>query len=204
MAVMALSVILTDIFNNICRIFDLPGCPLFHCVRYNAWLILRGMETLPLRIAKHSESALEIARFLEAHPKVERVIYPGLESHPQHAIAARQMKAPGGMIGFRLKGGLGAAITLAEKVKVFTYATSLGHPTSLLFYYPYDLYVDAAPYYTAEHKQRIREWTGDGLIRASIGLESTRDLIEDLDQALNARTVKGVVGPAIYELLKKK
>jgi cystathionine beta-lyase/cystathionine gamma-synthase len=170
---------------------------------FNAWLILRGMETLPMRIAKHCESAMDIARFLEAHPKVERVIYPGLESHPQHAIASQQMKAFGGMIGFRLKGGLGAAITLAEKVKVFTYATSLGHPTSLLFYYPYDLYVDAAPYYTAEHKQRIREWVGDGLIRASIGLESTRDLIEDLDRALRSRTFKGMLGPALYSVLKK-
>lgn len=170
---------------------------------FNAWLILRGLETLPMRIATHCKSALEIAQFLENHPAVERVIYPGLESHPQHATAAAQMSGWGGMIGLRLKGGLGAAITLAEKVKVFTYATSLGHPTSLLFYYPYDLYVDAAPYYTAEHKARIREWVGDGLIRASIGLESTKDLIADLDQALRGRTFKGLVGPALYAAIKK-
>jgi cystathionine beta-lyase/cystathionine gamma-synthase len=170
---------------------------------FNAWLILRGLETLAIRMNQHCQSAAEIARFLENHPKVERVLYPGLESHPQHKIAASQMKAPGGMIGFRLKGGLGAAISMAESVKVFTYATSLGHPTSLLFYYPYDLYVDAAPYYTAEHKRRIREWVGDGLIRASIGLESTHDLIEDLDRALRARTFKGLVGPALYKLMKR-
>ena len=103
----------------------------------------------------------------------------------------------------RLRSGLGAAITLAEKVKVFTYATSLGYPTSLLFYYPYDLYVDAAPYYAPEHKRRIHEWVGDGLIRASIGLESTRDLIEDLDRALKAKTIKGVFGPALYSAMKK-
>jgi methionine-gamma-lyase len=169
---------------------------------FNAWLILRGLETLSLRMQQHCQSAAEIARFLESHPKVERVIYPGLDSHPQHAAAAGQMSAFGGMIGFRLKGGLGAAISMAETVKVFTYATSLGHPTSLLFYYPYDLYVEAAPYYTAEHKQRIREWVGDGLIRASIGLESTRDLIEDLDRSLRARTFKGLVGPALYRMMK--
>ncbi len=134
---------------------------------------------------------------------MERVIYPGLESHPQNAVAVRQMKAGGGMIGLRLKGGLGAAITMAEKVKVFTYATSLGHPTSLLFYYPYDLYVDAAPYYTPQHKASIREWVGDGLIRVSIGLESPHDLIADLDQALRGRTFKGLVGPVLYNVMKK-
>jgi cystathionine beta-lyase/cystathionine gamma-synthase len=170
---------------------------------FNAWLIHRGLETLALRIARHCDNAMQVAAFLEAHPKVERVIYPGLESHPQHALAKQQMKGFGGMLGFRLKGGLGAAITLAERIKVFTYATSLGHPYSLLFYYPYDLYVDAAPYYCAEQKQHIREWTGEGLIRASIGLESTKDLIQDLDQALSGRTFKGWVGPALYGAMKK-
>lgn len=79
----------------------------------------------------------------------------------------------------------------------------MGHPTSLLFYYPYDLYVAAAPYYTKEHKARIRAWVWDGLIRASIGLENPRDLIADLDQALRGRTFKGIVGPALYAVMKK-
>lgn len=170
---------------------------------FNAWLIARGLVTLPVRMARHSESALRIARFLEQHPAVSRVVYPGLESHPQHELARRQMAAFGGMLTFQLKGGLGAAITLAERVRLFSYATSLGHARSLLFYYPSDAYIDAAPYYTAEQKARIREWTGEGIVRVSVGLEDPDDLMADLDQALRARTVKGLVGPAAYGLLKR-
>ena len=169
---------------------------------FNAWLILRGLATLPLRMAKHSESALEIARFLEAHPAVKRVLHPGLSSHPHHALAARQMSAGGGMITFELSRGLGAAITLAERIKLWSYATSLGHAHSLLFYYPTDLYVDAAPYLSASQKLRIREWTGDGIVRASVGLEASADLIADLDQALRGRSFKGWVGPLAYRMMK--
>ena len=106
------------------------------------------------------------------------------------------------MLTFQLKGELGAAITLAEKIKLFSYATSLEHTQSLLFYYPTDMYIDAMPFYTDEQKRRIREWTGDGLVRASIGLESADDLIRDLDQALRARTLKGLMGPLAYQLMK--
>ena len=187
-----------------------------HCVRkealvhlggalspFNAWLIARGIVTLPLRMARHCESALTVARFLEQHPAVSHVVYPGLESHPHHELARRQMSGFGGMLTFRLKGGLGAAITLAEKIRLFTYATSLGHARSLLFYYPTDLYVDAAPYLSIAQKARIREWTGDGIVRVSVGLEDTHDLIADLDRALRARSVKGLVGPAAYAVLKR-
>jgi cystathionine beta-lyase/cystathionine gamma-synthase len=170
---------------------------------FNAWLIARGLVTLPLRMARHSESALTIARFLEGHPAVARVIYPGLESHPQHDLARRQMRAFGGMLTFQLRGGLGAAITLAEKVRLFQYATSLGHARSLLFYYPTDVYVDSAPYLTREQKERIREWMGEGIVRVSVGLEDPQDLIADLDQALRGRTVRGIVGPAAYQLLRR-
>jgi methionine-gamma-lyase len=170
---------------------------------FNAWLILRGLVTLPMRMKQHCQSALKIAQFLENHPKVERVFYPGLESHPHHELAVRQMSDFGGMLTFRLKGGLGAAITLAEKIKLFSYATSLGHAHSLLFYYPTDMYIDAMPFYTDEQKRRIREWTGEGIIRASIGLESADDLIRDLDRALRARTLKGMVGPLAYQIMKK-
>jgi cystathionine beta-lyase/cystathionine gamma-synthase len=169
---------------------------------FNAWLILRGLATLPLRMQRHCQSAGQVARFLEMHPRVSRVVYPGLESHPHHELAARQMADYGGMLTFQLKGGLGAAINLAEKVRLFAYATSLGHAHSLLFYYPTDLYVDAAPYLSAEQKARIREWTGEGIVRASIGLEDPKDLIADLDQALKARTFKGWVGPLAYRLMK--
>jgi methionine-gamma-lyase len=171
---------------------------------FNAWLILRGMITLPLRMKQHCESALKVARFLETHPKVKCVVYPGLESHPHHELAGRQMSGFGGMITFQLKGGLGATISLSEKIKLFSYATSLGHAHSLLFYYPTDMYMDAAPYLTDQQKRSIREWTGDGIIRASIGLENPDDLIRDLDQALQGRTLRGAVGPLAYKILKKK
>ena len=171
---------------------------------FNAWLIIRGMVTLPMRIKQHCESAQKVAEFLEGHPKVKRVVYPGLESHPHHELAARQMSGFGGMLTFQLKGGMGASISLSEKIKVFSYATSLGHAHSLLFYYPTDLYVDAVTYLTDAQKHSIREWTGDGIIRASIGLESADNLIADLDQALRGRTFRGTVGPLAYSVLKGK
>jgi cystathionine beta-lyase/cystathionine gamma-synthase len=107
------------------------------------------------------------------------------------------------MLTFQLKDGLGAAITIAEKIKLFQYATSLGHAHSLLFYYPTDIYIDQVEYLDEGQKARIREWTGEGIMRASIGLENTNDLIADLDQALNARTIKGLVGPLAYEMMKR-
>jgi methionine-gamma-lyase len=171
---------------------------------FNAWLIVRGLATLPLRMKQHCQNAGQIAAFLEQHPKIERVIYPGLPSHPHHALAQRQMSGFGGMIAFTLKGGLGAAITLAEKLKVFTYATSLGHAHSLLFYYPYDLYIESASYLSKIQKASIREWVGDGIVRASIGLENSQDLIADLDQALRGRSALGAVGPAVYKILKRR
>jgi methionine-gamma-lyase len=170
---------------------------------FNAWLINRGLTTLPMRVEKQSVNALEVARFLEGHSRVARVFYPGLESHPHHELAKRQMSDFGGMLTFQLKGGLGAAIDVAEGIKLFQYATSLGHAHSLLFYYPTDIYIDAVPYLDDDQKNRIREWTGEGIVRASIGLEDPRDLIADLDQALKRRTVKGRVGPLAYGLMKR-
>jgi len=169
---------------------------------FNAWLIMRGLMTLSMRMGQHSQNGLKVAQFLESHQKVGSVFYPGLESHPHHELAAKQMFDFGGMLTFQLKGGLGAAITLAEKIKLFSYATSLGHAHSLLFYYPTDMYIDSMPFYTDEQKKHIREWTGEGLVRASIGLESADDLIRDLDQALRARTFKGMIGPLAYQVMK--
>ncbi len=170
---------------------------------FNAWLINRGLTTLPLRMAKHSENAMKIARFLENHPKVARVFYPGLESHPHHELAECQMVDYGGMLTFQLKGGLGAVIDLSEKIRIFQYASSLGHAHSLLFYYPTDLYIDSVAYLDNMQKEKIKEWMGDGIIRASVGLESPDDLIEDLDQALSGRTFKGMVGPMVYAVIKR-
>jgi methionine-gamma-lyase len=149
---------------------------------FNAWLINRGLATLSLRMRKHQESALAVARFLEQHRKVARVIYPGLESHPQHELAQRQMSGYGGMVVAQMD--METALALVQQVRVFTYATSLGDYQSLLFYYPTQLYVDDASYLSADQKRSIREWTGDGIMRISIGLEDPEDLIADLDQAL--------------------
>jgi cystathionine beta-lyase/cystathionine gamma-synthase len=171
---------------------------------FNAWLILRGAVTLPLRMQQHSQNAMQVAQFLESHPKVKRVVYPGLKSHPHYALAQRQMALPGGMLTFQLKDGLGAAINLSDKIKVFHYATSLGHAHSLLFYYPTDLYIDPVTYLSAAQKAGIREWMGEGIVRASIGLENPQDLIADLDQALRGRTFRGLVGPLAYRIMKGK
>ncbi|MBM4236388.1 MAG: cystathionine gamma-synthase, partial [Firmicutes bacterium] len=109
----------------------------------------------------------------------------GLPDHPHHALAARQMKGFGGMLTFQLREGLSAALKMAERVKVFSYATSLGHPHSLIFYYPTDLYIDQAAYLSEAQKKAIREqWMGEGIVRVSAGLENEADLLADLDSAL--------------------
>ncbi len=149
---------------------------------FNAWLINRGLPTLSLRMEKHQASALAVARFLERHPKIKRVLYPGLESHPQYDLARRQMGGFGGMVVAQMD--VATAMDVVQRVRVFTYATSLGDYQSLLFYYPTDLYVDSATYLSADQKKAIRQWTGDGIMRVSIGLEDPEDLIADLDQAL--------------------
>lgn len=170
---------------------------------FNAWLIQRGMVTLPLRMKQHCASARRVAEFLDNHPKVSRVIYPGLATHPQYELASRQMADFGGMISFQLRGGLGAAISLSERIRLFSYATSLGHAHSLVFYYPTDVYFESAPYLDTAQKKRIRAMAGEGVVRASIGLEDPEDLIADLDQALNARTFKGIFGPLAYKILQR-
>jgi len=153
---------------------------------FNAWLISRGLATLPLRMERHCTNALAVARFLEAHPCVARVIYPGLENHPHHDLALRQMSAFGGVLVFQLKGGVEAVFKLAEKVRLFSYATSLGHVHSLLSCYATDQFLDTITYLSDEQKARIRdEWMGEAFIRASVGLENVHDLITDLDQALD-------------------
>jgi cystathionine beta-lyase/cystathionine gamma-synthase len=149
---------------------------------FNAWLLNRGLPTLSLRMQKHQENALAVARFLERHPRIKRVLYPGLESHPQHDLACRQMAGFGGMVVAQMD--MATATQLIERVRVFTFATSLGDYQSLLFYYPTALYIDAAPYLDDAQKKAIREWAGDGIMRISIGLEDAEDLVADLDQGL--------------------
>ncbi len=137
---------------------------------FDCYMTVRGIKTLPYRMRGHAENAFAIARFLEDHPNIERVYYPGLESHPQHAIAKKQMKSFGGVISFLVKGGAEEARKVVNTVKIFTQATSLGGVESLI-----------------EHRASVEgpdTKTPQNLIRASVGLENVEDLIEDLKQAL--------------------
>jgi cystathionine gamma-synthase len=137
---------------------------------FDCWLILRGIRTLPYRVRAQSENALRIAAFLTGHPRVEAVHYPGLATHPGHAIAARQMTGFGGMVSVEVRGGREAALAVAAKVRVFTRATSFGGTESLI-----------------EHRASIegpQTRTPEGLLRLSIGLEHADDLVEDLGEAL--------------------
>jgi cystathionine gamma-synthase len=137
---------------------------------FDCWLALRGISTLPWRMRGHSENALAVAEFLQRHEAVERVHYPGLPAHPRHDIARRQMSGWGGMLSFQVRGGREAAMEAAARVRLFTRATSLGGPHSLI-----------------EHRASIEgrgTKTPQNLLRASIGLEHADDLIADLRQAL--------------------
>jgi cystathionine gamma-lyase len=144
----------------------------------DCWLVLRGLKTLHVRMRQHQANAERIAAYLDAHDAVERVLYPGLESHPQYEIAQRQMSGPGGMITFFLKGGLDKARTMLESAKVFALAESLGGVESLIEH--------PAIMTHASVPREIREALGisDGLVRLSVGIEDVGDIIADLEQAL--------------------
>ena len=147
---------------------------------FDCFMVLRGVKTLPARVHQHAKSASALATFLEKHPQVERVYYPGLPSHKQHALATKQMKLPGGMISFVVKGGEKASRKLLESVKIFVCAESLGGVESLIEL-PAVMTHGSVP---AETRQQLG--IVDGLIRVSDGLESLDDLQKDLDQALRA------------------
>jgi cystathionine gamma-synthase len=138
---------------------------------FNSWLVLRGLRTLACRVERQAHSALVLARALEGHPALAHVLYPGLESHPGHAVARRQMRAFGGMLTLRLRDGRAAALRAAGRLRLFTNATSLGGVESLV-----------------EHRASIEgagSPTPDDLLRLSIGLEHPDDLLADLRQALD-------------------
>jgi methionine-gamma-lyase len=151
---------------------------------FNAWLILRGMATLPLRMATHTQNALEVARFLESHRRVRRVIYPGLDSHPQIELARRQMANFSGMLTFQVDNGPELARMCAKRLEVFHYAVSLGHHRSLIFYLPTADMQENSFRLDAEHLARYRQFAGEGIFRVSIGLEDAKDLCDDLDHVL--------------------
>jgi cystathionine gamma-lyase len=140
--------------------------------------VMRGLKTLHVRMERHAQNAMAIARHLEKHAKIQKVIYPGLESHPQHAIAKKQMSGFGGMITFFIKGGLPEARSFLEKVKVFTLAESLGGVESLIEH-PAIMTHASIP---AETRKELG--IHDNLVRVSVGIEDLADLIADLDQAL--------------------
>ena len=140
--------------------------------------------TLPLRMRAHEQAALQVAQFLEQHPSVKRVIYPGLPSHPQYALAQKQMKNFSGMLTFQVEDGPRMARQLAQKLKVFHYAVSLGHPRSLLFYMPTADLQTSSFRLDAQQFAAFKTYAGEGIFRVSIGLEDPEDLCQDLEQAL--------------------
>jgi cystathionine beta-lyase/cystathionine gamma-synthase len=144
---------------------------------FDSWLILRGVKTLALRMARHNENGMAVARHLEAHPKVKRVYYPGLASHPQHELARKQMKGFGGMISFET-GSIENARAVLKSVRLCSLAESLGGVETLISH-PATMTHASVP---AEQRQRLG--ITDGLVRISVGVEDIEDLLADLDQAL--------------------
>ena len=146
---------------------------------FDSFLLLRSLKTLPVRMERHCKNAMHIANFLEAHDSIEKVIYPGLESHPQYEIAKKQMNGFGGMISIEVKGGLKSATEFLERTELFSLAESLGGVESLIEHPAIMTHASIPP--------EVREEIGisDGLVRLSVGIESLEDLIQDLDRALS-------------------
>ncbi len=171
-------------------VFVTNETPLFEKMRYlqnavgavpgpqDCFLVMRGLKTLHVRMKQHEANAIEVVRFLESHPSVEKVIYPGLPSHPQHALAKEQMTGFGGMISFYIKGGLNESRRVLEKVRLFTLAESLGGVESLIEH-PAIMTHASVP---VENRKKLG--ISDNLIRISVGIEDATDLIDDLKQAL--------------------
>ena len=152
---------------------------------FNAWLIMRGAATLPLRMRAHAEGARRVAEFLESHEAVTRVMYPGLPSHPQHELARRQMQNFSGMLSFQVHDGPAAALVMAEHLEIIHYAVSLGHHRSLLFYLPTESMFETSFHLTDTQAAAYRAFAGDGIFRLSVGIEDPDDLCNDLGQALS-------------------
>lgn len=146
---------------------------------FDCFLVLRGLKTLALRMEGHNRNALVIAHFLEAHPKIQRVLHPGLPSHPQHALAQRQMRGFGGTFSFCVKGGAAAAFRLLQRVRLFTLAESLGGVESLIEH-PWSMTHLSMP-----EQARRDAGISEDMIRISVGLEHADDLLADLEQALD-------------------
>ncbi len=145
---------------------------------FDCWLVIRGIETLPVRMKQHEKNATAVANYLKGHPAVKRVFYPGLDSHPGHEIAKRQMKGFGGVVSFEITGGTEMVNTFLKRIEVFSLAESLGG-VSFLAEHPATMSHASMP---KEYREKVG--LDDELIRLSVGLEHIDDLIEDLGQAL--------------------
>ena len=146
---------------------------------FDAWLANTGLKTFELRMQRHCENSLAVAKFLEAHPKVDRVYYPGLESHPDYAIACKQMSSFGGMISFELKGGVEAGASMMNHVALATLAVSLGNVDTLI------QHPASMTHHSVPRQVRLSAGITDGLVRLSVGIENVEDIIADLDQAMS-------------------
>lgn len=154
---------------------------------FNAWLIARGAATLPLRMRQHQENALAVARFLESRRGVRRAIYPGLESHPQHALAKRQMTNFSGMIAFQVGGkaqGEAVADAMMRRFETIHYAVSLGHHRSLCYWLGTDSLMESTFRLAGRQLESWKAFAGEGVFRLSVGLEDAADIIADLDRVL--------------------
>ncbi len=152
---------------------------------FNAWLIIRGAATLPIRMRAHQESAMIVAKYLEQHPAVSRVFYPGLQSHPQHEIAKAQMKNFSGMMTFQThENGLAVAKRMVKRLEFIHYAVSLGHHRSLIYWIGTDDIETSTFRHEAEAAARYRQYAGDGVFRLSVGIEDGDDLCADLAKCL--------------------
>jgi methionine-gamma-lyase len=145
---------------------------------FNAFLVHRGLKTLAIRMDKHCENAMQIAEFLESHPLVKSIRYPGLKSHPNYQLGLKQHKAPGGMITFEVEGGLEAGKVLMNSVQLCQLAVSLGGVESLI------QHPASMTHFSMGKEAREAAGITDGLVRLSVGIENADDLIADLDQAL--------------------
>ena len=152
---------------------------------FNAWLINRGLGTLPLRMQAHQANALVVAQFLESHPQVTKVLYPGLASHPHHELAKRQMKNFSGMLSFQVNDGADRVSRMISELQIIHYAVSLGHHRSLICWLGTDDLMASSYHLTGDALRAYREFAGDGVFRLSVGLEDPEDLCRDLARALD-------------------
>jgi methionine-gamma-lyase len=145
---------------------------------FDTWLANLGLKTFELRMRQHCANALDVAHYLETHPAVETVHYPGLESHPGHTVASQQMRGYGGMLSFELKGGFNAGVRLMENLKVGTLAVSLGNVDTLM------QHPASMTHASVAREDRLQQGITDGLVRMSVGIENIEDILADLEQGL--------------------